>query len=103
MAKDGRFKFTGGAGTFWGTALLGFAITLCTLGICYPFAVVLMQRWRAKHSTIDGQQLAFTGSAIGLFGLWIWWWLLILITFGIYSFWVFPRVQQWTWEHTTFA
>ena len=98
-----RFTFDGGAGTYLGTGLLGALITLFTLGICYPFAVVLTQRWRAKHSYIDGQQLVFTGTGWGLFGLWIKWFLLIVVTVGIYSFWVMPRVEKWKWEHTTFA
>ena len=51
---------------------------------------------------IDGQPLAFTGSALGLFGLWIKWFLLIIITLGIYSFWVAPRIQQWKVENTDF-
>ncbi|MCB0968129.1 MAG: DUF898 family protein [Ilumatobacter sp.] len=68
---DGDFRFDGGAATFWGTALLGLVITVFTLGICYPFAVVLMERWRAKHTFIEGRQLKFTGSAFGLFGRWL--------------------------------
>lgn len=98
-----RFTFDGGAGTYLGTAILGFLITVFTLGICYPFAIVLRQRWRAKHSYIDGKQLIFTGSALGLFGNWIKWFLLIIITLGIYSFWVGPRIQKWIWVNTDFA
>lgn len=98
-----RFTFDGGAATYVGTALLGFLITVCTLGICYPFAVVLAQRWRAKHSYIDGQQLIFTGSAWGLFGNWIKWLLLSLVTCGIYLLWVGPRIQKWVWQNTDFA
>ena len=102
QSNSGRFKFDGGAATYVGTALLGVLITVLTLGICYPFAVVLMQRWRAKHSFIDGKRLIFTGSAWGLFGRWLLWLLLIIVTLGIYSFWVGPRVQRWKWEHTDF-
>lgn len=103
MAQNrGRFHFDGGAGTYLGTGILMFLVTVFTLGICYPFALVLGERWRAKHSYIDGQRLVFTGSAMGLFGLWIKWFLLILITLGIYSFWVLPRVARWKWEHTDF-
>lgn len=36
-----------------------------------PVALVLKERWRAKHAFIDGQQFVFTGSARGLFGNWI--------------------------------
>jgi uncharacterized membrane protein YjgN (DUF898 family) len=103
MARNsGRFRFDGGAGTYLGTAILAVLITIFTLGICYPFALVLLERWRCKHTYIDGQPLVFTGSAIGLFGLWIKWFLLIIITLGIYSFWVAPRIQQWKVEKTDF-
>lgn len=100
--NSGRFTFDGGAGTYVGTAILGFVITVFTLGICYPFALVLVERWRAKHSYIDGQRLTFTGSAVGLFGNWIKWLLLSFITVGIYLFWVGPRIAAWKWKHTDF-
>ena len=64
---------------------------------------MLRERWRAKHSYIDGHQLVFTGSGWGLFGNWVKWFLLCIITLGIYSFWVGPRIQQWRWEHIAFA
>lgn len=70
--------------------------------ICYPFAVVLMQRWKAKHSYIDGRRLVFTGSALGLWGNWLKRFLLCIITIGIYSFWVAPCLTRWKWEHTDF-
>lgn len=103
MAQNsGRFHFDGGAATYFGTALLGALITVLTLGICYPFALVLRERWRCKHTYIDGHRLTFTGTGMGLFGTWIKWLLLIVITLGIYSFWVAPRIQKWKTEHTDF-
>ena len=103
MSRNNGFAFDGGAGTYIGTAILGVIITTVTLGICYPFAFVLNERWRAKHSYIHGRQLVFTGTATGLFGLWIRWFLLSVITLGIYAFWVAPRLYAWKWEHTAFA
>lgn len=103
MAQQTRFTFDGGAGNYLGTAILGTLVTVVTLGICYPFALVLMERWRAKHTFIDGQQLVFTGSATGLFGHWIKWFLLTVVTLGIYSFWVAPRLQKWITVNTAFA
>jgi uncharacterized membrane protein YjgN (DUF898 family) len=64
---------------------------------------VLLERWRAKHSYIEGRQLVFNGSAWGLFGLWLKWLILMVITLGIYSFWVMPRLYRWKWEHTSWA
>jgi len=97
-----QFVFDGGAGTYLRTAILAFLVTFFTIGICYPFALVLRERWRAKHSLINGQQLVFTGSATGLFGLWLKWMLLFIVTVGIYAFWISPRLARWKWEHTGF-
>ena len=97
-----RFTFDGVAATYIGTAILGLILTVFTLGIMYPFALVLRERWKAKHSYIDGKRLVFTGSAVGIFGRWLLWLLLIIVTAGIYSFWVGPRIQKWKWEHIDF-
>jgi uncharacterized membrane protein YjgN (DUF898 family) len=94
------FQFRGGAATWFGTQLLGLLITIGTLGICYPFAVVLVERWRAKNTYLQGRQLRFIGTAKGIFGRWIAWLLLIIVTLGIYSFWVYPRLTQWRIEKT---
>lgn len=102
MSKSGRFRFDGGAATYVGTGILAALVTILTLGVCYPFALVLRERWRAKHSYIDGFQLVFTGTALGLFGNWIKWLFFVWITLGIYLFWVGPRVARWKWEHTDF-
>lgn len=102
-AQSRQFAFDGGASTYFGTALLAFLITVLTLGLLYPFALVLRERWRAKHSYIEGRQLVFNGTGWGLFGLWWKWLILIIVTIGIYSFWVAPRVYRWKWEHTSWA
>lgn len=103
MPKATRFSFDGGAATYAGTAILGILITTLTLGICYPFAVVLKERWRCQHTFIDGQQLVFTGSAVGLLGRWLLWLFLSIITLGIFLFWVAPRMQAWKTVNTEFA
>ncbi len=102
VAKSKNFAFDGGAGTYEGTCILAFLITVCTLGICYPYAPVLIRCWKARHTYIKGFQLEFTGTGIGLFGQCIKWFLLCIITLGIYSFWVYPRLQRWIVEHTDF-
>lgn len=94
------FQFRGGAATWFGTQILGVLITLVTLGICYPFAVVLVERWRAKNTFLMGRPMQFVGTGWGIFGLWIKWFLLCIITLGIYSFWVYPRLSAWKIENT---
>lgn len=97
-----RFEFDGGAGTYLGTGILAFLITLCTIGIGLPWAICLRYSWRTKHTLIGGYRLRFTGGGGRLFGQWIKWWLLILITVGIYSFWVVPRLTRWITRHQQF-
>ena len=50
MGRSQAFRFDGGAGTYLGTGILALLIIVFTLGIGTPFAVVLRQRWRAKHT-----------------------------------------------------
>jgi uncharacterized membrane protein YjgN (DUF898 family) len=103
MVTSKHFTFDGGAATYIGTGLLAFLVAVVTLGIAYPYALVLRQRWRAKHTYIDGRQLRFIGTGMSLFGNWLKWLLLSIITLGIYLFWVGPRLQAWVVEHTDFA
>jgi uncharacterized membrane protein YjgN (DUF898 family) len=96
-------EFDGSAADYLGTQILATLVTVCTLAICYPYALVLLERWRAKHTVLMGRRLYFKGTGIGLFGLWIKWFILIVITLGIYSFWVFPRITRWKVENTVYA
>ena len=83
--------------------MMELLIAALAFEMCYPFALVYRERWKAKQACIDGRQLVFTGSALSLFGNWIKWLLLSIVTLGIYVFWVGPRVQKWIWEHTAVA
>lgn len=94
--------FDGGLLQYIGWSILGFLVTVFTLGICYPWAVTMILAWKTRHTVISGRRLIFTGSAIGLFGNWIKWWLLCIITLGIYSFWLFIAMEKWKVKHTEF-
>ena len=98
MGKSNAFAFDGGAATYFGTGILAFLVTVCTIGIALPFAIVLRHRWRAKHTYINGRRLMFVGSGTSLFLNWLKWWFLTVITVGIYSFWVVPRLTKWIVE-----
>jgi uncharacterized membrane protein YjgN (DUF898 family) len=103
MARNsGRFYFDGGPVSYVRTGVVAAVITVCTFGIGFPFALVRLERWRAKHTYIDGQRLMFSGTGMGLFALMIRLCLLCVITMGIYSLWVVPRIQAWKVENTDF-
>lgn len=84
------------------TSLLGAVVTLFTLGICLPWSIVIMERYKAKHTVINGRRLTFDGTAVGLFGQWIKWFLLTIITLGIYGLWVKIAMKKWVVKHTHF-
>ena len=98
-----RYEFDGGAATYLGVGILSALITVFTLGIGVPWAIVLRESWKAKHTIINGSRVTFTGSGAGLFGHYIKWWLLCVITLGIYGFWVAPRLTKWIVEHQQVA
>ena len=86
-----------------GYRILGALVTTITFGICLPWAMCMIYDWEAKHTVIDGHRLYFDGTAIQLFGNWIKWLLLTIITIGIYGFWVSIKLKNWKTIHTHFA
>ena len=60
-------------------------------------------RWETEHTVINGRRLKFEGTGGSLFGQWIKWMLLSIITCGIYSFWVQIKLKKWQVKHTHFA
>lgn len=98
----GRSYFDGGLLQLIGYIILGALVTVCTLGICFPWAVCKVYDWEIKHTVIDGKRLYFDGKAVQLFGNWIKWWILCIITFGIYSLWIPIALKKWKVKHTYF-
>lgn len=94
--------FDGGLLSLIGWKLLGALVTICTFGICYPWAFCMVYKWEAKHTVINGRRLYFDGTALGLFGNWIKWLLLTLVTLGIYSLWLTISLKKWKIKHTHF-
>ena len=95
--------FDGGLLQKIGWRILGFLVTICTLGICYPWAKCMIMDWETKHTVIEGRRLCFDGHSIQLFGNWIKWFLLTIITIGIYGLWVSIKLKKWITKHTHFA
>lgn len=95
--------FDGGLLQLIAWRLLGTLITVCTCGICYPWAVCMVYGWETKHTVVNGHRLTFDGSAVQLFGNWIKWFFLTIITLGIYGFWLGIALRKWKVKHTHFA
>ena len=93
-------EFYGGLLGLIGISLLQVLIIAVTCGIAAPWAICLKERWIARHTIIDGHQLVFDGRGSQLFGNYIKWFLLTIITFGIYGFWLDIKMKQWIVKHT---
>lgn len=81
------------------TSLLASLLITITCGIAAPWAICYMMRFVVDHAVIDGRRMTFDGTGGQLFGQWIKWLLLTIITLGIYSFWVIPRMYKWVASH----
>ncbi|MCL1995051.1 MAG: YjgN family protein [Defluviitaleaceae bacterium] len=103
MTENNNSYFDGGLLHLIALNILGFVVTVLTLGIAYPWALCLVYGWKINHTVIEGRRLQFNGTAIGLFGNWIKWLLLTIVTVGIYAFWLGIALQKWKVKHTTFA
>lgn len=95
--------FDGGLLQLLGWKIVGALISAVTLGICVPWAVCLIENWKAKHTVVDGRRLMFDGTGLQLFGNYIKWFLLTIITIGIYGFWLDIKMRKWVAKHTHFA
>jgi uncharacterized membrane protein YjgN (DUF898 family) len=62
----------------------------------------MIYRWKVEHTVVEGQRLRFEGTAVSLFGQWVKWFILSIITLGIYSFWVKIKLEQWKTKNTFF-
>ena len=102
-AERGRSFFDGGLLSSIGLNIINVIIIVFTLGLGTPWALCRKYAWTQKHTVIEGRRLRFNGTAGGLFGLWIKWYLLSLITLGIYAFRVSIDLQKWIVKHTSFA
>lgn len=99
----GKSDFTGGAFALYFIDLLSTIVSLFTLGLAYPAMACWKLRWKAKHTYINGKRLVFDGKGGQLFGKYIIWWLLSIVTLGVYAVLVMPvRLEQWEKSHTHF-
>ena len=83
-------------------SIVSSLIVAITCGIATPWAICYMVGFVISHVTIDGRRLTFDGTGAQLFGNWIKWFILCVITCGIYSLWVIPKVYNWVAKHTHF-
>lgn len=100
-------KWTGSVLGFFGMRLLlclFIFLSAFTLFLTLPWIIVWFQRYITNNTYVNGKQLLFNGTGGQLFGSYIKWWLLSLVTIGIYGIFFTPvRIIQWYTKHTVFA
>jgi len=63
----GKFEFKGRGGSYLWLAIWTGILTAITLGILWPMAYAAQQRWEKRNTFIDGKQLVFKGTGMGIF------------------------------------
>ena len=74
--------------------LLGvYAFFMLWLGSAW--ATVIFLRWQYRHTTINNQRLVFKGKTVALWGNFLKWFFLFVITLTIYGLWLWIKMQKW--------
>ena len=86
------------------TKILAALLTMITFGFGYPWAkTMVFGKWASKVR-IDGRSIRYTGTGVGLFGVWVKVFLLSIITIGIYYlFWGKKAVPKYVDAHLEWA
>lgn len=100
---EDRSYFDGGYFAYIGYSILVGFVTMITLGIAFPWMCCLMQRWKAKHTIVNGKRMYFDGTGVQLIGHFILWLLLTIITFGLFGFYMALAIKKWVTKHTHFV
>ena len=70
-----------------------FAFFMLWLGLAW--ATVISLRWEYRHTVIGGKRLVFKGKKTALWGNYLKWFFLTVITILIYGLWVSIKMQKW--------
>ncbi|MCF8145255.1 MAG: DUF898 family protein [Deltaproteobacteria bacterium] len=98
---NGRpMTFTGTGGQLLVLGLVNGLLTVVTLGIYWPWAACAISRWKARSTLVDGHPSIFvgTGGSLLLFSL-IHFFVLPILTLGLYSFYAMYRYYAWKQVH----
>jgi uncharacterized membrane protein YjgN (DUF898 family) len=102
--EQSQSKYTGGALMLVLMCIAASLLTMITFFIALPWAICLVIKFLVDNSIIDGKKLTFDGKGGQLFGNYIIWWLLSIVTFGIYGWLIAPaRIYNWVIKHIKFA
>ncbi len=98
-------RFSGQGGDLFVTVLVGYLLSMVTLGIYIPWFVCKLHAYLAASTRIEGTprgtlQLEFTGQGKDLFVTGLVGVLLSIVTCGIYAPWFLVKLAQFFADHT---
>ena len=91
--------FDGGVGSFIGFTFLTMLVRIIPL-VGFAWADIIWLKWETNHSVIDSRRLKFEGSVGGLFGKYLLWGLLTIVTFSIFGLFVPVKYMRWVAART---
>lgn len=78
-----------------------FLLNVCTLFLLKPFTYCWKRGWYIRHCVYDGRRMVFDGKGAQLFGTYIKWFLLSIVTLGVYYLlWMSLNMKRWETKHT---
>ena len=101
--EHGESKLNTNVWAFTGRGLLTGLIIFFSFGFATPWALCMYLRWITKRVTIDGRELRFNGNGGSIFGKYILWSFLTIITFGIFSYSFIVRMVKWIVKNLAFV
>ena len=99
----GTLDFVGEGSSLLGTFIVGYLLTLITIGIYMPWFQCSLNRFYLQNTraVMYGRTFAgdFDGGSAELFGTFIVGYILTLITLGIYGFWFVINLYKFNTNH----
>lgn len=87
--------FDGKVLDYIGWKLLSWLITFASLGIASAWAKCILYKYQFNHTIYNGKRLKFEGDGGDLFVKQLIWYILTIITLGIYGWWVPAKKANW--------
>ena len=91
--------FDGGLLGLIGVNLVVSILSALTLGLAWPALWCYKLRWVYSHTVVGGYRLKFNGKGGQLFGKYILWVLLTIVTLSIYAWWIPIKYKKWETSH----
>ena len=101
------FRYNGSGFGILGHVIIGSILTAITLGIYTPWYITSLIRYVCENVVGEGTQgasdvtVVFNGSGADLLGRYLGWWVLLIITLGLYTPWMINGFYRYIVENIT--